>query len=412
MRFFESRAVSLCAVLMVAISAGNVAQGQRRLVDEVKYDLNSQSLTVSNYTSALSKLIPALSDSATMEDAEAWYLAGKICFDKYDKYRSLATIGQKADEADMGTALIDGYSYFMNALKFDSVPELDKKGAPKTDKKTGKPKVKARFSKEIIKTLSEHYTEFRYVGKIFYSSTQKFGSACQAWEVYTSLPYDDRFPNLLKKVSADEIGEYRFYQGVAAKLDGDYASALVALRKALEMGYKKRDVYDYAISCAEHEDNDSALVDLAVAAYQLYGKDNPRYIRLLFNYAIKYKKYGTATSIMDQAIADYPDKAEYYDLKGVLLEHENDNIEGSYEYFKKAVELDPEFLNANFDMGRYYMSLALGEDDEDKKKSLMAAAMPYFEKVLQKEPGNKVAKDALRNIYYNLNDPKYESLGK
>ena len=62
-------------------------QAQRRLLVEVKQDLNALTLTVDSYQNALNKLKPALTNDETKEDAETWYVAGKIAYSKYDKYR-------------------------------------------------------------------------------------------------------------------------------------------------------------------------------------------------------------------------------------------------------------------------------------------------------------------------------------
>lgn len=385
---------------------------QRRLVEEVKEDLKSQSLTVSSYTSALSKLTPALTDSATLGDPETWYVAGKICFDKFDKYQSLKAIGQKADEADMFDALISGYGYYATALSLDTIPERDKSGQPRIDKKTGRPRYRAKYSKDIIRCILTHYSDYKSAGRMFYSTSQKFGKAYKAWHIYTTIPRYASFAEVFKRVSRSELGEYCYYKGVAAKLDGCYTDAMMAFREAISLGYNKRDVFDNAISCAEHEQNDTSLVAVTKDAYELYGKDDPRYIRILYNYSLKYGKFDLALDILDRAIDDYPNEAEYYSLKGVLLEHQSGSIEGSYECFSMAVVLDPTGITSNLDMGRYYQNMALAETDEARKMELQRMAVPYLERVRAYEPFNKAATDALRAIYYNLNDPRYETLGK
>ena len=95
-----------------------------------------------------------------------------------------------------------------------------------------------------------------------------------------------------------------------------------------------------------------------------------------------------------------------------MLENKNGTIDESFEYFKKAVELDPDFIRANFDLGRFYYNMALRESETSKLKELLAKALPYLEKVYAAEPNNRGAKDALRIIYYNFNDAaKMEALG-
>ena len=96
-----------------------------------------------------------------------------------------------------------------------------------------------------------------------------------------------------------------------------------------------------------------------------------------------------------------------------MLENQNGSIDASYEYFKKAVELESDFIKANFDLGRYYYNMALRESETQQLKELLDKARPYLEKVYNAEPNNKAAKDALRNIYYNFNEAdKMEALGE
>lgn len=400
-------------IVGIVCACCNFSYAQRRLVEEVKQDMNTLSLSIDSYKNALNKLKPALTNEETKNEAETWFVAGKIAYGRFDKFRSLKAIGQKVDEHAMGNALLDGYDYMQNALKHDTIEEKDKKGNVKINKKTGKAKLQTKFSKDIVKIISNHYNDYKLVGRLFYVTSHDFGKSYKAWDVYTSLPYDERYRNLNDAATDSVIGEYRFYQGIAAKLDGNYKEALDAFDKALKLGYNKKDVFDYAISCAEHEKDDSTLVNVVKDAFMLYGKDDSRYIGILFNYAITNKKYDIASKIIDQAIADYPDNAEYYDLKGVLLEAQTGKIDSSYQYFKKAVELDADFIKANFDMGRYYYNMALREKDGEKAKDLFRIAMPYLEKTYSKEPNNSLARDALRVIYYNLNDAeKLERLSK
>ena len=400
-------------ILLIAVVDVVAVSAQKRRVEEVKQDMNSLSLSIDNYTNALNKIKPALADAESKDEAETWFVAGKIAYGKYDKYRVLKSIGKGVDEKAMGDALLLGYEYMQTALRLDSVPERDKKGEVKINKSTGLPKIKTKYSKDIHKIILSHYNDYKLVWRIFDVSSQDFHKAFKAWDVYTSMPDNENYSSLRAMVTDSVIGEYRFYQGIVAKMDEKYNDALNSFFKALDKGYTKKDVFDYAISCAEHEKNDSVLVKVVKEAYMRYGKDDSRYIGILINYAINNKKYDIATVIIDKAIADNPNNAQYYDLKGVLLENQNGRIDESYQYFKRAVELDESFIKANFDMGRYYYNMALKETDAAKAKELLAKAMPFMEKVLAAEPQNRAAKDALKAIYYNLNNSeKLQSLGE
>ena len=190
---------------------------------------------------------------------------------------------------------------------------------------------------------------------------------------------------------------------------GDNTRALNAFLRAIILGYDTKDVFDFAISCAETQGNEAQLVELVKQAYEHYGKDDPKYITFLINYAITNKHYDNATRVIDMAISEYPNNAEYYDLKGVLVENQTGNIENSYEYFRKCLEIDPNHIRGNFDMGRYYYNIALKieKDPTASNEEILdkfAKAKPYMEKALAANPSNTAAKDALKTIYYHLGD--------
>lgn len=405
--------IAKIGILLIASLAFTQIHAQRRLIIEVKQDLNALSLSADSYQNALNKLKPALTNDETKDDAYTWYLAGKISFSKFDKYRNMKVIGKSVDDKAMCSILLEGYDYMQTALKLDTIIEKDKNGNVKINKSTGQPKFKTKYSKEIHKIILSHHNDYKNMGRSLYTSSQNLSQAYKAWDIYTSMPDNPSYPRLRETTSDSIIGEYRFYQGIVAKMDENYNNALSSFYKAIAKGYTKKDVFDYAISCAEHEKNDTVLVDIVRQAYTLYGKKDSQYIGILINYAIKHKKYDIATKIIDQAISDNPENAEYYDLKGVLLENQNGSIDASYEYFKKAVELDSDFIKANFDLGRYYYNMALRESETQQLKELLDKARPYLEKVYNSEPNNKAAKDALRNIYYNFNEAdKMEALGE
>ena len=405
--------------IVLGLSVHMALQGsllaQKRLVDQVKQDVNNMSLTVDNYKDAINKIEPALTNEETKDEAEAWYTAGDLNFKLYDKCLDLKSIGQSVDENLMYSALIVGYDKMLHALKLDSVPELDKKGNPKLDK-NGRPKVKTKFSKKIVETLYEHFDDYRLAGSVFYVNLKNYDNAYRAWDIYTVIPFAGYAKRAKFKTDDNALGKYCYMKGVAAKMGGDSAKALNSFLRAIELGYDNKDVFDFAINCAEDIDNEEMVVTLVRKAYEHYGKEDPKYITFLINYAITNKNYAVATQVIDMAIAEFPNNAEYYDLKGVLVESQTGNIENSYEYFKKCLEIDPEHVNGNFDMGRYYYNLALKTEKEPNATSAQiiaqfAKAKPYLEKAYNANPSNSAAKDALKNIYYHLGDAaKFEQL--
>lgn len=403
------RNITIITALFISIlvSRHDVA-AQNRLVDQVKQDVNSVSLTVDNYKDAISKIEPALSNEETKDDAEAWFTAGKLNFGLYDKCLKVKSVGEDVDEALMYSSLIDGYNKMRQALMLDSVVVRDKEGNPKLEK-SGKPKIKTKFSKKIIEIVKKHYDDYRLAGGVFYVKQNNYESAYNAWLIYTTLPFMSFSNRKDYHVNDTTIGKYCYMQGIAAKMMDDNTKALDSFLQAIKLGYIHKDVFDFAISCAESNGDGSQLVELVKDAYDHFGKEEPKYIIFLINYAITNKLYDEATRVIDMAIAEYPNNAEYYDLKGVLIESQTDDIGNAYEYYRKCLEIDPNHVRGNFDVGRYYYNEALkAEKDSDTTAEEILEkfgnAKPYFEKAYEADPNNSAARDALKNIYYHLGD--------
>jgi tetratricopeptide (TPR) repeat protein len=209
------------------------------------------------------------------------------------------------------------------------------------------------------------------------------------------------------------LGEIRFYQGIALWQGENPKDAVGAFEKARKLGYLKKEVFDYALNCAAQSNNEAAIVKIAEEALPLYGKQDGQYVRILINGYLNNQNYVEANKIVDQAILDDPQSAELVNLKGNLVENQK-SIEEAFPYFKKAVDLDPTSSKAQFDLGRYYFNKAVKIRDEKTDLTgdalaklvnpLYEQALPYLEKAYELDKGNIDAKNALRSIYYQLND--------
>ena len=140
------------ASLLVVVS-GFSTLAQHRLVTEVKKEISGMTLTVDNYKNSLKKIKKALENEETKDKAETWWIAGKIQYSIYDKMMANKAVGDKINSTDAGLALIDGYDKLQIALHKDTIIVLDKKGNTVIDKKTGKPKIRTKYSQEIMNKI-------------------------------------------------------------------------------------------------------------------------------------------------------------------------------------------------------------------------------------------------------------------
>lgn len=403
----------ISVLLSILISLSATVAAQQRILGEVKKKLNTLSLTADTYKGAISTLKPALNNDETKNLAETWYLQGKLQYGFYDKCIDTKSIGKKVDVKAMGHALIDGYNGYIKALELDTIVETDKKGNPKIDKKTGQPRIKTKFSAEIVAKIIGHQIDYNLVGSELYN-IQDWDGAFAAWDIYCDIN-NLSYKNTGKVLHDSVMGQARYYQALVKWQKGDNKSAVNYFAQARTLGYVKKESYDYALVCLSTIDDDAGIISLAREAYERFGASDPQYVRVLINDHINNKQYDKANALLDQVIELNDNDAEIFNLKGLVVEHDK-GIAEAFPYYKKCIELNPDNIQGIFNVGRYYYNEATAVPDKYPKLSgrkldeistpLYREAMPYMEKVFSLDPNNVDAKNALRTIYYRLRDGK------
>src|SRR3990170_3399096 len=77
-------------------------------------------------------------------------------------------------------------------------------------------------------------------------------------------------------------------------------------------------------------------------------------------------------------------------------------FETSIEHFKRAIELDPDLLNARIYLAIAYASQFVPGSPSEENKELARKAIEEFERVLEKDPNNLVALGYIASLYYGL----------
>ena len=151
----------------------------------------------------------------------------------------------------------------------------------------------------------------------------------------------------------------------------------------------------------------------------------PFYIQTLINIYLNNAQYDKALVYLDGAISQEPENAQFYDIKGRLLENQKD-LDKALEFYKIAVEKDPFFADAYANIGRIYYNYAVEEQDktslikdnraynkalEEQVRPKFMEALPFYEKAHELKPDEREYMVALRGIYYNLRmGDKYEAM--
>ena len=387
------------------------ASAQRALIGETRKAISGLTMTVDSYNKAFNKFKPALTNEETCNHPGTWALANRIKVETYDTYEDYRRVGKKIDIKAMGHTLIDAYEYGMKSLSLDTVPELNKKGEPIIDKKTKRPKVKTHFSKEVVNRLMEHHDDFRLVGSELYN-VKDWDGAYKAWDYFCRMAARIDDPRWVKPDSI--VAEVRYYQGIAAWQRADTIDAVRLFSVARHAGYNRKEAYDYALVCLSDLGNEAEVVKLAWEAFIKFGTSDPQYIRILINDFLAREDFSGANDLIDDALEAKPNDDELLNLKGLIIENQED-IYQAFPYYQRCIELNDSNASGLFNVGRYFYNKAMetrqnsnlyGKKLADLVNPMYREALPYLEKSYELNPQNADVRNALRDIYYKLGEAK------
>lgn len=348
-------------------------------------------------------ITPAMSDPETAVMAQTYVIPGKAFFANYDELFALKQFNKLPEDgnARMVDDLLQGYAFMMKALPLDTV--TDAKG-----------KVKTKYSKEIVNTLQGHHADYNN-GAIAAWELKDYPKAYDCWETYFRIIEN---PTLRpKNVPADTtLAELRFNQALAAWQADSLTQALKAFDKAKALGYNKKGIYDYAIAVASSLKDDNAVFAWASEAEPLYGNEDANYLGFMINHYLQTKDFDKAFSMIDEAIAKNPGNAQYYVVKGILYDNQDNKAEAK-NMFKKALEVDQYNAMALMQYGRalceeaYKLSDTAPTSPAESEKfyneqivPLFREAAEYLENAWNIDNNNTDALRYLENVYYNLHD--------
>jgi tetratricopeptide (TPR) repeat protein len=211
-----------------------------------------------------------------------------------------------------------------------------------------------------------------------------------------------------------------FYAGLAAQNSQNFDKAAENYYKLInDLDHHDPDVYNSLIYIeANIRKNDEKALELIRRAKERW-PNNPELAKTEINVLIRLDRLDEARAELQNAIKNEPDNPDLYFSLGVMQD-EVGNTEKAIEAYKNAVEIDPNHLNANFNLAVIYFnqavqtfkernSLGINSADMKKGKELktkgdeqLRKALPYWEKVRENDPSNRVALEQLRYIYIQL----------
>ncbi len=399
----------IAIILITVVAVAFHVTAQHQLLAQAKKDISGLTMTVDSYNKAFNKFKPALTNDETRNRAETWALANRIKIELYDKYMDNRRVGKNIDVKAMGHSLIDAYDYSINALHLDTIHVLDKKGQPVIDKKTKRPKVRTKYSKDVVNRLVEHHDNYRIAGSELYN-VKDWDGAYKAWDYYCQMAARTDDPRWAKADTV--VAEVRYYQGIAAWQMTDTIDAVRLFSIARHSGYNHKEVYDYALVCLSDLGNEEEVVKLAWEAFLKFGTSDPQYIRILINSYLSREDFSGANDLLDDALEASPNDDELLNLKGLVIESK-ESIYEAFPYYQRCIELNDSNASGLFNVGRYFYNKAMetrqnsrlyGKKLADLVNPIYREALPYLEKSYAINPNNPELVNALRDIYYKLGE--------
>jgi len=382
--------------------------GQKKSVKAANNELGN---TPPNFTEARSLIKDALTNPETANDAETWFVAGKIENKQFDDQRTLEILGKKPDEEVMYSALQKILPYFVKATELDQLP--DAKG-----------KVKPKFLKDIRSYVRANRPF--YVNAGIYAYNQKsYQVAYDNFKTYNDIPGLDMFKDDKEKwnIAPKDTFEMQiqYYAGAAASSIPDHQAAIAMFEKIKNDGYVSNTLFTenelYQRLAGEYKLSEDTIAFANIIKEGVSKFPGEEYYVLnMINLSINSGKLDEAISYLEKAIAQSPDNAQLYDVLGQIYEADK-KMDNAISNMNKAIEMDPNNIDFLSHIGRVYFNMGVEKRTEsdnvssDVAKSKEASnqsldyfkqAMPFFEKVFGLDSQNSGAVFALRSIYYNL----------
>ena len=207
------------------------------------------------------------------------------------------------------------------------------------------------------------------------------------------------------------------YGAYAYEAKQDLAGAKASYAQLQGMGYKSVAMYSRLIQMARTEKNDALALQTLQDALKVY-PSNKAFMLEELNMYISSGRGKEALDKIDRAIVADPTNSNLYAIKGSILD-QNKQPDLALAAYRKAVEVDPNNFDAQFNLGVYNYNRAAdaytrasklslkdyqtkGKGLEAEGKKFFEASVPYFEKSLQIQPDDRNTLTSLQKVYFRL----------
>jgi tetratricopeptide (TPR) repeat protein len=217
-----------------------------------------------------------------------------------------------------------------------------------------------------------------------------------------------------------------FNTAITAQRIGKYDEAIKYYQQAAEYGYGEGDTYSLMAEAYKNKGDTAKYISTLKEGFEKYPGNQSILAYIINYYLLEAENVEEAFKYLKFARESDPDNPQFYTAEAHLYDKIGET-EKAKEKYKKAIEIDPEFFEAYYNLGVLYFNEGVALTDEankitDNKKYLEAKekadakfkeALPYIEKSHELEPNDKGIISTLRTLYYRLKmTDKYEEISK
>ena len=400
--------------MMMALmaAAATTAFAQETVVKEAKKLLSKK-----DFDAAAQMLAPALTSSETLDKAAAWNLMTDIQFEKYSAIQNeniQNQMNQKAvpfDTLGMNTACYEALKAAIECDKYDVQPN-------------DKGKVKIRFRQANQQRMQNVRLNLINAGLFDYNHKNLDGALAK-WALYLDSPAEELFTGLaaVSDVAQDQYrSEIAYYAGLVAYQKKDYPTAEKYATIAAQDPKKASEANEIMLFSKKEtmktKEDSLAYVDMVKNLH----KQNPeeeRYFNLLMEYYTRSDDQKAMAAWAEEETSINPENKMAWALTGQV--HMNAREwDAAVEAYKKAIEIDPAFIQCVFNAGVCLNGKAIDLKDQladkntggltkanaDKVKAILHDARQYLEQAKELDPDREKVNWAypLYQIYYTIGD--------
>ena len=207
------------------------------------------------------------------------------------------------------------------------------------------------------------------------------------------------------------------YSAYASEAKQDYAGAKASYSQLLGMNYKSVTLYSRLLQMARQQNDNAEAAKVLQQALIAY-PTNKSFMLEDLNVALASGKGSEALDKINKTIAADPTNSNLYAVRGSMYDQQKKPDLALADY-RKAVELDPNNFDAQFNLGvsnynkaadAYTKSSKMdlktyqvsGKKLEAEGKKFFEASVPFFEKALELQPNDRNTLTSLQKVYFRL----------